>query len=199
MSRTIQACQNRCDRTDNLLKQPPYNQQITIVARQESDKEDLIRDATALVERAEFTCDGSRTHVTIGFFRDGRCTVYFEQDRFYQFDSEGRVRRAYENGFLYRSQSSTLARMDRHRPTNTEGETEKVVLQRSDLTSAELIEFRERMLVLIRSLCDSIRLRQYSIQRAVTPDGDIPAQTLALLELVTQQKAGFLAPPAAPR
>jgi len=195
----MQACHNRCDRTDNPLKHSPYNQQITVVARQESNKEDLIRDATALVERAEFICDGSRTHITVGFFRDGRCTVYFGQDRFYQFDSEGRVRRAYENGFLYRSQSSTLARMDRHRTTNTDGETEKIVLHRSDLTSTELIEFRKRMLVLIRGLCDCIRLRQYSIQRAVTPNGDIPAQTLALLELVTHQKADFLAPPAAPR
>jgi len=169
------------------------------VARQESDKEDLIRDATALVERAELVCDGAATVITVGFFRDGRCTVYFDQDPFYQFDSGGRVRRAYENGFLYRSQSSTLARMDRRRPTNADGETEKVILQRSDLTEAELIAFRERMLVLIRNLGDSIRLNQYSVQRAVTSDGNIPPQTLALLELVAQHKSDFIAPPAAPR
>ena len=195
----MQACQNRCNRTDDILKHSPPNQQILTVARQESDKEDLIRDATALVERAELICDGSPTLVTIGFFRDGRCTVYFEQDPFYQFDSEGRVRRAYENGFLYRSQASTLARMDRHRPTNADGETEKVILQRFDLTEIELIDFRERMLGLIRSLRDSIQNRQYTVQRAVTPDGNIPAQTLTLLKMVTQQKADFIAPPAAPR
>ena len=169
------------------------------MARQESDKEDLIHDATALVERAELICDGASTVITVGFFRNGRCSVYFDQDPFYQFDSQGRVRRAYENGFLYRSQASTLARMDRHRPTNDDGKTEKVVLQRSDLTEVELIEFRERMLGLIRGLCDSIQSKRYSVQRAATPDGDIPAQTLTLLNMVIQRKTNFIAPPAAPR
>ncbi|MCH2213384.1 MAG: hypothetical protein MK110_18950 [Fuerstiella sp.] len=167
--------------------------------RQESDKEDLIRDATALVERAEIVCDGWSAVITIGFFRNGRCSVYFDQDPFYQFDEHGLLRRAFEAGFLYRSQASTLARLDRCRPTDKHIDTSGVVLQRSDLTRSDLRQFHERMTCLIKRLLGAITEQQYRVHRAVTPDNQIPARTLLLLNLVLQHKTEFIAPPAGPR
>ncbi len=169
------------------------------MARQESDKEDLIRDATAMVERAELNCNGWSTVITIGFFRDGRCTIYFDQDPYYQFDARGLLRRAYVDGLLYRSQTSTLARMDRHRPAGVDGNTEQVILQRVDLTEPELGEFREQMLLQIGRLHDSIRHDNYRIRRAVTIDGTLPERTLPLLDSVIQTGSDFIAPPPAPR
>ena len=41
------------------------------MARRESDREDLLREATALVERAELTIEGFDEPIVVGFRRDG--------------------------------------------------------------------------------------------------------------------------------
>lgn len=169
------------------------------MARTESDKEDLIRDATALVERAELVCDHDETLITIGFFRDGRCTVYLNQDPFYQFDSEGRLRRAYENGLLYRSQTDTLSSMVRERSSDADGNPQSVTLSRRDLDASELHEFLTRMHGYLRPLRDHIAASRYTVRRAVTADGDLPGQTLTMLNRVVDRDRDFIAAPAAPR
>lgn len=170
------------------------------MARQETDKEDLIRDATALVERAEIVCDGWESVITTGFFRDGRCAIYFDQDPFYQFDSSGRLRRAFEAGFLYRSQGTALARIERHRSGTENAKASAVVLCRTDLSASVLVQFHMRMTRRLIRLHDAIRLGAYSVRRACPSGGGIPAQTLPLLATVLQRPADdFLAPPVAPR
>lgn len=169
------------------------------MARIEEDKEDLIRDATALVERAEIRCAGMAEVITIGVFRDGRCSVYFDQDPFYQFDQQGRVRRAFEAGFLYRSQQSALSRIHRRRDSNANGEPEQVVLERIDLNASELQDFAQRMRLLIQKLLQQLEGQEYRVLRAVTPDGGIPAAALPLLNAVLQHDADFIAAPAGSR
>jgi hypothetical protein len=169
------------------------------MARIESDKEDLIRDASALIERTQIQCEGFPELITIGFFADGRCSIYFDQDPFYQFDSQGRLRRAYEAGFLYRSQQTTLSRIDRRRDTNADGDIERVVLQRGDLTVSELSEFLSRMRAWIERLHKRIMANEFQVLRAVTPDGGIPSGTQELLSLVLKQDVDAIAPPAGPR
>lgn len=169
------------------------------MARNESDKEDLIRDATAMVERAELECEGLEGLITIGFFRDGRCSVYFDQDPFYQFDSHGRLRRAWEAGFLYRSQLSTLARIDRQRSTDPAGEPTNVTLHRIDLPPAELEEFRQRMRIRVTALQQCVVADSFTVRRAVTVDGGLPHRTLPLLTQVLTHSTDFIASPAGPR
>jgi len=163
------------------------------MARHETDKEDLICDATALVQRAELQCAVLDVTITIGFFRDGRGTIYFDQDPFYQFGSDGRLRRAFEDGLLFRSQGTTLARLDRHR-TSTEP-SGQVTLQRSDLSPEELKEFRQRMSQRIARLQSTILDGQFTILRAVTPDGGLPEGTQTLLEHVLGHGENFLSAP----
>jgi len=169
------------------------------VARNESDKEDLIRDASALVERAEIACEGFEELITIGFFADGRCSIYFAQDPFYQFDSQGRLRRAYQAGFLYRSQHSTLSRIDRRRDVKSDGDTQRVVLQRADLSAPDLQKFRCRMRGLIERFYQQIEANEFQVLRAVTSDGGLPPGTVALLERILEHDVDFIAPPAGPR
>lgn len=170
------------------------------MARTESDKEDLIRDATALVERAELVCDDDHsTLITIGFFRDGRCTVYLDQDPFYQFDTEGRLRRAFEDGLLYRSQAATLSSLRRGRKSDQDGRPQCVVLDRRDLTPSELQSFRERMHDRLRLLRDRIAADRITVRRAVSVSGGLPEQTLTMLDRVLQHSDDFIAAPAAPR
>ena len=87
------------------------------MARIEEDKEDLIADGVAMVERAEFARSDTEAEtsdwnmLTTGFRRNGDLSIYLDQTYFYQFDTEGRLRRAHVDRFLYRSQGHTLAQL----------------------------------------------------------------------------------------
>jgi hypothetical protein len=105
------------------------------MARHESDREDLMREATALVRRVELHVPGEPEPVVCGFRADGRLSIYFGTDPVYHFDASGRLRRAFAAGDLFRSQGTTLARLTRVRqPARTE-------LRRHDLHPDELALF----------------------------------------------------------
>ncbi|MFN9976174.1 MAG: hypothetical protein ACK58T_40380, partial [Phycisphaerae bacterium] len=108
--------------------------------KNEADREDLIREAVALTERAELQAVSFSEIITVGYRTTGAFSVFVGQDPVYQFDPDYRLRRAYVNGFLFRSHETTLARMIRQR---TE---EQTLLIRSDLLPEELAGFRLKML-----------------------------------------------------
>lgn len=109
------------------------------MARHESDREDLIREATALKNRVEWQIPGESELVFTGVRAGGHLSIYFGPDPVYQFLPDGGLRRAYADGFLYRTQGTTLAKLHRERST------EQTVLLRSDLTQDELSEFLNTM------------------------------------------------------
>ena len=134
------------------------------MTRQESDREDLIREAVAMPERGEFRVPGLDELVTVGFRTTAAMSVFIGQDPVYQFDPAGRLRRAFVNGLLYRSQQSTLARLQRVR---TETATQ---LQRSDLSQDDLSDFRTLMHQRLSCISDSIRNQTIQVIRAVPAD-----------------------------
>ena len=85
------------------------------MARDESDREDLLREATALVERAEFRFDARPGLFTAGFRRDGGLSLFFGADPVYQFNAAGELRRAFVAGELYKARSGRLVVMRRER------------------------------------------------------------------------------------
>src|SRR5260370_39735250 len=117
------------------------------MARQESDREDLMAEATALSERVELEVPGEGEHIVAGCRDDGRWSIYFGSDPVYHFDGNGGLRRAFVAGDLYRSQARTLARLTR---TRTDGE---VHLVRHDLDVVEL----ERLLSEMGERLDRLR------------------------------------------
>lgn len=120
------------------------------MARNESDREDLIRDATAMRNRIEWQISGESEPVFAGVRSDGSLSVYFGQDPVYQFTAAGQLRRAYAEGFLYRTQSATLAQLNRERSPD------QTALVRYDLTSEELSQFLAKMDDQLRRLRQSI-------------------------------------------
>src|SRR5688572_26999220 len=68
------------------------------MSRRESDREDLLREATALVERVELLVPGEGEPVVAGFRRDGSLSVFFGPEAVYQFNSAGELRRAFAGG-----------------------------------------------------------------------------------------------------
>ena len=131
------------------------------MARHEADREDLIRDATGLRNRIEWVVPGEPEPVVTGLKSNGHLSLYFGQDPVYQFDSAGRLRRAYAGAFLYRTEGATLARIHRERSA---GET---TLQRRDLSVDELTDFLAAMTTRVRRLRASLAERSAQELRRV--------------------------------
>jgi hypothetical protein len=107
------------------------------MAQEESDREDLLREATALVERIELAPannDGGE-HVVAGFRADGALSVYFGSDPAYHFNSRGELRRAFCAGLLVKADAGRLVSMKRQRLEH------EVQLIRHPLTASEQAEF----------------------------------------------------------
>ncbi|MEZ6068526.1 MAG: hypothetical protein R3B90_23085 [Planctomycetaceae bacterium] len=105
------------------------------MARIEADREDLFAEARGLKPRWEWQFPGQTSVITAGFRREGGCSIYWDGDPVYHFDRLGRLRRAFRDGCLYRSEGQTLARLRRERAPATTS------LLRSELTPDELAEF----------------------------------------------------------
>ena len=109
------------------------------MARQEHDREDILREATGLIGRIELKCDGSADSLVAGFRRDGACSLFFGQDEVYQFDREGAWRRGYWQGRLLKSESGRLIELVRERtPART-------WLVRRELDATQSQQHRERL------------------------------------------------------
>lgn len=159
------------------------------MARTESDREDLIREATALTERAEFRRGGGGPLITAGFRRDGSLAIYFDQDPVYQFDTGGRLRRAFVDGFLYRSQHSGLARLQRERTPDA------THLLRHDLTPEECGDFRRALRARLRQLATDLQTGSVSTVRAVVDDeGAFRSRLEAAVAGVLSCDADWLSP-----
>lgn len=131
------------------------------MARQEDDREDLIREATALNPRVEWQVPGEPDPVFTGQKRDGSLAIYFGQTAVYQFNSEGQLRRAWFDGFLYRTQGATLAKMHRER-TGT-----ATYLMRVDLSEAELKHTLDQMDQRLTRLKAALKQGQATVLREV--------------------------------
>lgn len=143
------------------------------MARHEENREDLIAEATALVERIELrTKSLAEDVVTVGFRRNGFLSIYFEQDRFYQFDLENCLRRAYVSPFVYRAQFGKLCRLDRQRSS------QQTTLVRTDLAEIEAHQFINDCRHWLQQLLSEIDSNNYQILRSVVEDGGMSNQTL---------------------
>jgi hypothetical protein len=158
------------------------------MARIEADREDLIREATALVDRLELDVDGFDDVVTAGFRRNGALSLFFGQDLVYQFDPEGRLRRAFIAGTLYRSQHSTLAQLTRCRTSD------ETILQRSDLTHIQLADFHDRMKKTLSDLSEQLTSGSVVVRRSVTSTQDTLQRLKDAVRQVLDPVADWLSP-----
>jgi hypothetical protein len=85
------------------------------MSRQEFDREDLLREATALVERIELSLPNQPESIVAGFRRDGSASFFFGQSPVYHFNSSRELRRAFRDGLLYKTDNGRLVEMRRER------------------------------------------------------------------------------------
>lgn len=149
------------------------------MARNEADREDLFAEAVTLVRRWEGTMPACSVPLLVGFKDRGDVSFYFGPDQVYHCDGDGRFRRAYVHGYLYRSQGDRLVRMRRHR---TESET---ALLRTDLTQAETAAFRTDMVAALNQLREAWGTRTVTTLRQFpADDGRMDADILSAIETI---------------
>jgi hypothetical protein len=152
-----------------------------------SHPEDQMQAAVALTERVELQPRGGADTVVAGYRRDGRLSLYFGEDPYYQFDPQGRLRRAFVGGRLFRTEGSGLAALTRERTA------EATELIRRDLDPGELDVFLQAMLGRIEALRAGLACSDLRVVRQV------PAEVLILGRLAESldsilSAAGALAP-----
>jgi hypothetical protein len=149
------------------------------MAVHESDREDLMREAVALVRRIELQSPDEKESVICGFRFNGALSVFFGPDPVYQFDADSRLRRAFVDGLLYRTQGTTLAQLQRQR---SEGVTE---LLRRDLCVDDLNAFLNAMKLRLQRLLCALRSNESVVLKQVPEDRPIVPELIDALGQIT--------------
>lgn len=149
------------------------------MARNEADREDLMREAVALTERVELSVPGFEELITIGFRSNGAMSIFVGQDPVYQFDPSGRLRRAFMDGFLFRSQHSGLARLERVRNES------EVQLLRYDLPPQECSAFQQGMKNALSRILSQLQEKTVRVERCVPEAADLlPVIQIAIVAIL---------------
>lgn len=141
---------------------------LTGMARDESDREDLLREATALVERIELepsNAVGSR--IVIGFRTADALSIFIDADPVYQFNTAGELRRAFVSGGLLKAERGRLISLQRVRLPH------EVQLIRHDLTDEEQRTFLTEMYTRLHDLTGQLAAGRYTVIGQVPSDADV--------------------------
>jgi len=158
------------------------------MARDESSREDLLHEATALVERIEIVPRTSNPqHIVAGFRSDGAFSIFFGEAPVYQFNAKGELRRAYIDGKLLKATQGQLAALQRVR-TPTE-----VQLVRHQLSRDEEAAFLSQMDERLRHLFELINANMLEVVGQVPPDIDVLSRLKTWL--VTSEKRSIATKP----
>jgi len=163
------------------------------MASNEKDREDLMRDARALKRRVSFRSNQREdpvffTQIVLGIRENRYLSAYFDQDPVFHFDERNRLRRAFVDGYLYRTQGTTLARLNRERTRN------ETILKRHDLDEQELQRFLSRVVDTLKCFLNLLRENEFVFARKIPKDDDaLIADLVERLEEIALQKC-VLAP-----
>ena len=149
------------------------------MAREEHDRENLLRDATAFVERIELapatSAALSAEPIFIGFRASGAVSIYFSANHVYHFNSRRELRRAFCDGLLFKAEAGHIVSLERSR------QADEVQLRRrllSDHQANAMLADIGRRLQALQQDCARSAL---SIAGQVPPDKDVLGQVAAWL------------------
>ncbi len=134
------------------------------MAKQEVPKEDLIAQATALVNRIEFRTDSDQPLIVVGFRSDDSISFYFGEQPVYQFNTRDELRRVHVEAGMLKAEHRRLVRLEKRR---TQGEVQLIRHELSDEDQAALISDVQRRL---EEIADSITTAKSEVTRQV-PEG----------------------------
>jgi len=148
------------------------------MARSESEREDLLREATALIERAEIRVSRETDSIVVGFRHDGSASFFFGADPVLQFNSTREFRRAYIGGLLYKAERGRLISLRRER---TEVE---VTLVRNELQPNETDTILAAAHAKLMRLNEALTSNAFTLIGQVPPHSDIIRRVLEWFALL---------------
>lgn len=146
------------------------------MAREERDREDLLRDGRALVPRALWRVElhGREVEALAGF-RNRALSLFFDQDPVYHFNVAGQLRRAFVGGQLIKAERRRLVGLTRVRSA------EEVVLARNDLDEAAEQTFLDETASRLAELAAALNAGRFTLIGQEPPDVDVASQVAAWL------------------
>lgn len=146
------------------------------MARREHRREDLLRDARALVPRVQLHVElCGRTVEVFAGFRGDALSAYFDEDPVYHFTAAGELRRAFVDGRLLKAERRRLVALDRRR------NSAEVVLQRDDLDAAAERNLLSRVESDLASLQEALQSQRFKLQGELPENGNGLARLTAWL------------------
>lgn len=137
------------------------------MARQEREREDLLREATALVARVELRVDGFAEPIVCGFRRNGAASFYFGSEPVYQFNAAGLLRRAFAGGQLIKAESGSLVALQRQRSE------EQVTLVRQPWSWSQGQQFLKELQERLAALQEALETGRYEVVGQVPLEADV--------------------------
>ncbi len=137
------------------------------MARQPRDREDLLAEARALVERASLAIEGEPDELVAGFRRDGGASLYFGGSRVYQFTSGGELRRAMVEPLLFKAERGRLVSLRRQR------REQALELVRHELDPAESQAFLAEMIAHLTTLREALAAGTFHLVGQVPTSADV--------------------------
>jgi hypothetical protein len=145
------------------------------MAQEEHDREDLLAEATALVERVELHLASFSAPLVIGFRREGAISFYFGAEPAYHFNSAGQLRRAFDAGLLYKAEKGRLVSLDRRRAAG------EVQLVRHQLADEETQNFLVALTTKLLALSEALEHQRYERMRQEPDGADVVSRIRAWL------------------
>jgi hypothetical protein len=134
---------------------------------QSRDREDLLAEATALVERISFRINGHEDDIVVGFRREHSASFYFGAESVYQFTSDGQLRRAFQGELLFKAEKGHLVSLERERTAG------QVMLVRHVLDERETQAFLGQVRHDLETLHDALAKRNFVIAGQVPSGADL--------------------------
>jgi len=134
---------------------------------QSKDREDLLAEATALVERISFRISGYDDDIVVGFRPEHSASFYFGADSVYQFTSDGQLRRAFQGELLFKAEKGRLISLRRERTAN------EVALVRHILDDLETDVLLGQVRHDLETLHDALAKRNFVIAGQVPSAADL--------------------------
>jgi hypothetical protein len=149
------------------------------MARQEQDREDLLLEATALVQRVEIRLSDHSDSIVIGFRRDGSGSMFVGSDPVFQFNNQNELRRGFLNGKLIKAENGRLVELTRVRTVNA------VQLRRRELNSTETRAYVELFCDTARQTLAAIAQDELAIVGQVPENANVAASAARWLAIIT--------------
>ena len=150
--------------------------------RLEQDREDLLAEATALVERVELQLPGSdesvtATMVVVGFRTSGAASFFFGGDPVYQFNSAGELRRVFADGKSYKADRGRLVVIER-----SPSSTGRIELAMQPLEADAQQQLCDGLARRLSALAVALREGTATVAREVPPGAEVRQRVAQWLE-----------------